>query len=69
MTPAWPVAIALALAALAPREATPHKLPGFPHVRLSRVEPGVERGLGRRLTVEVRDPPGTAPVPDAVVTI
>jgi hypothetical protein len=65
----WLVLIALGLTVLAPPAAGPHTLPGFPQVQLSRVEPGIEGGLGRRLTVEVRDPAGIVPIPDAAVTV
>ena len=69
MPTGWLVLIALGLTVLAPPGAGPHTLPGFPQVRLSQVGPGSESELSRRLTVEVRDPSGTAPIPNAAVTI
>ncbi len=58
-----------AAAVFAGRDASSHKLPTFPQVRLVKAEPDPSRPLVRRLTVRVLDPAGKQPVSGAMVTV
>ena len=61
--------MALALVVLAWRDASAHKLPNFPQVRLLSTEFGRDDPLLRRLIIQVRDPAGREPVLGSEVTV
>lgn len=61
--------VTLGLIVLAWQDATAHKLPNFPQVRVLAAEVGRDDPLLRRLTIQVRNPAGKEPVPGAKVTV
>jgi len=65
----WLCLLVLGLLVLVGRDATAHKLPSFPQVRLLGTEAGQDDPLTRRLTIQVQDPAGKEPLSGAEVTI
>lgn len=69
MAKGWITLVVLGLAALVWQDASAHKLPGFPQVRLLEVVREAGAPLLRWLTIEVRDPGGKEPLSEAEVTV
>ena len=65
----WLCLLVLGLLVLVGRDATAHKLPSFPQVRLLGTEAGQDDPLTRRLTIQVQDPAGKEPLSGAEVAI